>query len=143
SDEAEGRTAWELFEKISTDDVRSSCDIFRGTYDATHGGDGFVSIEVSPGRAHDTEGTDDEARRLWSTVSRPNVMVKVPGTVEGAPAVRTLIAEGLNINITLLFSLDAHRRVIEAYFAGLEDRVARGQPIDRIASVASFFVSRV
>src|SRR5437762_5253426 len=115
AEEAEGRTAWELFEKIETDDVRAACDSFRATYDATHGVDGRVSIEVSPSKANDAEATCEEARRLWKTVDRPNVMVKVPGTEQGAKAVRILIGEGLNINITLLFSIEAHRRVIEAY----------------------------
>jgi len=136
-------TAMELFELISTTDVRDACDIFRGVYDREGAKDGFVSIEVSPAAAHDLLGTVSEAARLWSTVDRPNVMVKVPGTIEGADAVRRLIASGLNINITLLFSLDAYRRVIEAYLAGLEERVAAGKDIRNIASVASFFVSRV
>ncbi len=136
-------TAMELFELISTTDVRDACDIFRGVYDREGAKDGFVSIEVSPAAAHDLLGTVSEAARLWSTVDRPNVMVKVPGTIEGADAVRRLIASGLNINITLLFSLDAYRRVIEAYMAGLEERVTAGKDIRNIASVASFFVSRV
>ena len=136
-------TAMELFELVSTSDVRDACDLFRGVYDKEGGKDGFVSIEVSPAAAHDLLGTVSEATRLWSTVDRPNVMVKVPGTIEGADAVRRLIASGLNINITLLFSLDAYRRVIEAYMAGLEERVAAGKDIKSIASVASFFVSRV
>ncbi|MEO7966049.1 MAG: transaldolase [Gemmatimonadaceae bacterium] len=136
-------SAWQLFELVETEDVRDACDIFAGVYRATKGKDGFVSIEVSPGVAHDANATIEEARRLWATVGRPNVMVKVPGTVEGAKAVRRLTAEGINVNITLLFSIDAHARVIEAYLAGLEERSAAGQPIDNISSVASFFVSRV
>jgi transaldolase len=136
-------TAMELFELISTTDVRDACDLFRGVYDKERGADGYVSIEVSPAMAHDLLGTVSEATRLWSTVDRPNVFVKVPGTVEGADAVRRLIANGININITLLFSLDAYRRVIDAYMAGLEERVAGGKDIRNIASVASFFVSRV
>jgi transaldolase len=102
-----------------------------------------VSIEVSPAAANDASATVAEAERLWSMVGRPNVMIKVPGTSEGASAVRQLIAGGKNVNITLLFAIEAHRRVIEAYFAGLEDRLRAGKPIDRVASVASFFVSRV
>jgi transaldolase len=140
---AEGMTAWELFELVETDDVRAACDIFAGVYDSTRGADGYVSIEVSPGVAHDADATVEEGRRLWKTVGRPNVMVKVPGTAEGAKAVHRLIADGINVNVTLLFSVDAHRHVIEAYLHGLEDRAAAGQPIDRIASVASFFISRV
>lgn len=136
-------TAWDLFELVETDDVRSASDLFRPVYDRTGGTDGYVSIEVSPGAAHDAASTIAEAHRLWDEVGRPNVMVKVPGTTEGALAVRQLTADGLNINITLLFSLDAYRSVIEAYMQGLEDRVAAGREITHIASVASFFVSRV
>ena len=138
-----GLTAWDLFELVETTDVRSACDAFAETYRATRGGDGFVSIEVSPGVSNDTDASVAEARRLWSTVSRPNVMVKIPGTTNGARAVRTLIADGINVNITLLFSIDAHRSVIDAYMGGLEDRLAAGGDISSIASVASFFVSRV
>jgi transaldolase len=135
--------SWELFELIETEDVRTACDLFGGVFAATRGGDGYVSIEVSPSVAHDADATVDEARRLWAAVDRPNVMVKVPGTPDGARAVRRLIADGINVNITLLFSVEAHRRIIEAYLAALEQRVEAGQPIDAIASVASFFVSRV
>jgi transaldolase len=123
--------------------VRDACDAFAGVYSSTRGGDGYVSIEISPGVSHDADAALEEARRLWKTVDRPNVMVKVPGTAEGAVAVRRLIAEGINVNITLLFALEAHERVIAAYMAGLEDRVKARQPIDGLASVASFFVSRV
>lgn len=133
----------DLFELIETDDVRTACDRFGGVFEATEGQDGYVSIEVSPSQAFDADATVIEARRLWSTVDRPNVMVKVPGTPEGARAIRRLIAEGINVNVTLLFAIEAHDRVIEAYLAGLEDRLAAGEPIDRVASVASFFVSRV
>jgi len=136
-------TAMELFELVATSDVRDACDIFRGVFDKEQGTDGFVSIEVSPAAAHDLLNTVSEGTRLWSTVDRPNVMIKVPGTVEGADATRRLTANGINVNITLLFSLDAYRRVIEAYMAGLEERVAAGKEIRGIASVASFFVSRV
>ena len=132
-----------LFELIETDDVRTACDRFASVFEDTEGHDGFASIEVSPSQAFDADATVIEARRLWKTVDRPNVMVKVPGTVEGARAIRRLIAEGINVNVTLLFAIEAHDRVIEAYIGGLEDRVAAGQSIDRLASVASFFVSRV
>jgi transaldolase len=138
-----GLTAWDLFELVETTDVRTACDIFAATYRSAGGGDGFVSIEVSPGVSSSTEASIAEARRLWSTVARPNVMVKIPGTPEGAKAVRALIADGINVNITLLFSIEAHRSVIEAYMGGLEDRLAAGKEIAGIASVASFFVSRV
>ena len=137
------QTATELFELIATTDVRDACDIFHGVFEREKGRDGFVSIEVSPALALDTAGTLSEATRLWSTVNRPNVMVKIPGTVEGVEAVRRAIANGININITLLFSLTAYGRVIEAYMAGLEDRLREGKDIRGISSVASFFVSRV
>jgi transaldolase len=138
-----GHTAMDLFELVETSDVRDACDIFLPVYEAAKGGDGFVSIEVSPASANDSQATVAEAQRLWSMVDRPNVMIKVPGTAEGAVAVRTLIGAGLNVNITLLFSLEAHRRVIHAYLDGLEDRRRAGKPVGDIASVASFFVSRV
>ncbi len=136
-------TPWQRFELVETTDVRNACDIFRPVYDAARGGDGFVSIEVSPGSANDSHATIEEAKRLWKTVDRPNVMIKVPGTAQGAEAVRRLIAEGINVNITLLFAVSAHERVIDAYIDGLEERMKAGKPIDRLASVASFFVSRV
>jgi len=136
-------TPGELFELIETDDVRTACDRFAGVFEDTEGQDGYVSIEVSPSQAFDADATVVEARRLWKTVDRPNVMVKVPGTVEGAVAIRRLIAEGINVNVTLLFAIEAHDRVIEAYLSGLEDRLAADLPINRVASVASFFVSRV
>jgi len=143
SSASSGLSSWDLFELIETDDVRSACDIFTGVHERTGGADGFVSIEVSPGSAHDTDATVLEACRLWAMVARPNVMIKVPGTPEGAVAVRRLIAEGVNVNITLLFSRGAYDSVIDAYMAGLEERVAAGKPIHHISSVASFFVSRV
>ena len=133
----------ELFELVETEDVRAACDIFAEVYDRTAGGDGYVSIEVSPAAANDADATVREAQRLWHAVDRPNLMVKVPGTAEGAIAVRQLIGQGINVNITLLFAINAHARVIDAYIAGLEDRLRGGNPIDRVASVASFFVSRV
>jgi transaldolase len=136
-------TPWELFEMIATDDVRDACDVFRQVYETSGHADGFVSIEVSPGAAHDVEETLAEARRLWTVVGRPNVMIKVPGTRDGAIAARRLIADGINVNITLLFALDAYADIIEAYLGGLEDRVRHGKAVDRVASVASFFVSRV
>jgi transaldolase len=132
-----------LFELVETTDVQHACDIFGGVYQSTRGGECYVSIEVSPAVANDSRQSIDEACRLWKEVDRPNVMVKIPGTEQGALAVRDLISRGINVNITLLFSLDAHARVIDAYMSGLEDRVAQGEPIDGIFSVASFFVSRV
>ena len=138
-----GLTPHQLFELVETTDVQRACEIFGGVYQRTRGSDGYVSIEVSPGVANDSRSSVDEAIRLWKTVDRPNVMVKIPGTEQGALAVRDLTGRGINVNITLLFSLDAHARVIDAYMSGLEDRVGRGEPIDGIFSVASFFVSRV
>jgi transaldolase len=132
-----------LFEALEVEDVRAAADVFRPVFDRTGGDDGFVSIEVNPALSHDTEGTVAEARRLWRACDRPNVMVKIPGTTEGVPAIRAALAEGININITLLFSVPRHREVMEAYLSALESRVTAGQPVDRIRSVASFFVSRV
>lgn len=138
-----GLTPEQLFELVETTDVQRACDLFAGVYSNTRGGDGYVSIECSPAVANDSAATIEEAKRLWETVDRPNVMVKVPGTEEGAVAVRELTAAGINVNITLLFSIEAHERVIDAYVAGLEDRLAANQPLDHVFSVASFFVSRV
>ena len=138
-----GTSAHDLFELVETTDVQRACDLFAGVYSGTRGNDGYVSIEVSPGVAHEHAATVEEAKRLWETVDRPNVMVKVPGTDQGALAVRELTAAGINVNITLLFSIDAHDRVIDAYMSGLEDRIAAGNPVDHLFSVASFFVSRV
>jgi transaldolase len=140
---AAGRTAWELFELVETDDVRTACDAFAATYRESGRRDGFVSIEVSPGAAHDADATVAEAHRLWAAVARPNVMIKVPGTPEGCIALERLIADGLNVNVTLLFSVGAYARVIEAYLRGLETRAAAGRELAGVASVASFFVSRV
>ncbi|MBA3890524.1 MAG: transaldolase [Gemmatimonadaceae bacterium] len=139
----DGATALELFEAVAASDVRAACDIFRPVYDRTDGVDGYVSLEVSPGTANDANETVAEAQRLWALVERPNVMIKVPGTEAGATAARRLIADGINVNVTLLFAVEAHGRVIEAYIAGLEDRAAAGKPVNRIGGVASFFVSRV
>jgi transaldolase len=136
-------TAMQLFELVETTDVRDACDIFRGVHDQSKGDDGFVSIEVSPGAANDMRATVSEAERLWATVKRPNVMIKIPGTVEGARAVERTIAAGINVNITLLFAIEAYASVIEAYMRGLEERVKAGKDISTIHSVASFFVSRV
>lgn len=136
-------TPWERFELVETTDVRNACDLFRPVYDATTGEDGYVSIEVSPGSANDATTTVAEAQRLWKTVDRPNVMIKVPGTADGAEACRRLIADGINVNVTLLFAVEAHERIIEAYIAGLEERAKANKPIGRVSSVASFFVSRV
>lgn len=138
-----GSDASTIYEHISQRDVQSAADVFRPLYDKTDGADGYVSLEVNPHLARNTEGTIEEARRLWSALNRPNVFIKVPATVEGLPAIQQLISEGININVTLIFGLPRYRQVAEAYTAGLENRSAQGNPIDHIASVASFFVSRI
>jgi transaldolase len=132
-----------VYEALAIDDIRAAADILRPIYDESGGTDGFVSLEVSPLLANDLEGTIDEAARLWEAVDRPNLMVKIPATDEGLGAIEESIASGLNINVTLLFSTDMYERVMDAYIRGLERRVAAGQPVSGIASVASFFVSRV
>ncbi len=139
----QGKQAPEIFEAVEVEDIRNACDLFAPLYEQSGGCDGFVSIEVSPGAARDAEGTRVEARRLWASVGRPNLMVKIPGTLEGAAVIQEMLTEGININITLLFSIESYKRVALAYVAALEQRHAQGQPIDRISSVASFFVSRV
>jgi transaldolase len=138
-----GRGPGEIFESLAVADVQAACDAFRPLYDETGGRDGFVSIEVSPRLAHDADGTAHEADRLWRSVARPNAMVKIPGTRAGLTAINQSIAAGINVNVTLLFSVERYGEVIEALFRGLEGRVDRGLPVDTIGSVASFFVSRV
>ena len=132
-----------ILDAIMIEDIRSATDLFRPVYDRTGGEDGFVSVEVSPDLAWDTRASIEEARRLWKAIERPNLMVKIPGTAEGLPAIRECLAEGININITLLFSVDRYHEVMDMWFAAMEQRVERGDPVDRVASVASFFVSRV
>jgi transaldolase len=132
-----------IYEALAIKDIRHAADILRPIYETSGRKDGFVSLEVSPLLAHETEDTIAEAIRLFETVDRPNLMIKIPGTPEGLPAIETCIARGLNINITLLFSCEVYSRVVDAYFAGLEQRAERGERIDGIGSVASFFVSRV
>jgi transaldolase/transaldolase/glucose-6-phosphate isomerase len=132
-----------LFEALAIQDIRSACDLFAPVWRDTDHLDGYVSLEVSPTLAHDTQGTIAAAARLWKAVDRPNVMIKIPGTPEGVPAVRATIAAGINVNVTLLFAVDAYAAAASAYIDGLEDRAKAGQPIDQIASVASVFVSRI
>ena len=139
----DGKTGNEIYEEVVLDDIAHAADLFRPLYDSTNGGDGFVSLEVSPLLAHNTDGTIREAKSLFSRVNRPNVMIKVPATDKGLPAIEELIASGLNINVTLIFSVHRYEEVAEAYIRGLERRAQAGQPIDRIGSVASFFVSRI
>ena len=133
----------DLYETMAVDDIQHAADVLRPVFERTRGLDGFVSLEVSPYLALRTEDTIAEARRLWKWVDRPNLMVKVPGTEQGAPSVRILIEDGININVTLLFALSAYQAVAEAYMVGLEARLAHGHDISRISSVASFFVSRI
>ena len=132
-----------VLDSIMIEDIRLAADLFRPVYDRTAGEDGFISVEVSPDIAWETEASIAEARRLWTAIARPNLMVKIPGTAAGIPAIRDCLAEGININITLLFSVDRYHQVMDAWFDAMERRVERGQPVDRLASVASFFVSRV
>jgi transaldolase len=132
-----------IYETLSQRDVQSAADEFRSVYEKTDGKDGYVSLEVNPHLAHDTKGTIEEARRLWAALNRPNVFIKVPATSEGLPAIQQLISEGININVTLLFGLPRYRQVAEAYIAGIEARAAQGKPVNHIASVASFFLSRI
>jgi len=138
-----GDTPMQMYEKIAIADIQEAAQILLPVYEASHHKDGFVSLEVSPYLAHDTEGTLAEARRLWKAVGRPNLMIKVPATPAGIPAIRKLIGEGINVNVTLIFAVSAYRQVAEAFLQGLEDRLATGQPIASVASVASFFVSRI
>lgn len=139
----EGKTDEQIFEALAMEDIRRTADLLRPVYDATDGVDGYVSLEVSPTLAHDTEGTIAGAWRLFTTLDRPNVMIKVPATPAGAPAIQALIAEGINVNVTLIFSLAHYEAVAEAYIAGLEQRAGAGNDLSKVASVASFFISRV
>src|SRR5699024_4994113 len=139
----EGRSPAEIYEALVTTDVRDACDIFHPLYNQLESQDGFVSLEVSPHLAHDTQGSIQEARRLWQSVNRPNLFIKIPGTVEGVPAIEELLFEGININITLLFSIEHYEAVAQAYLRALERRLEANQPVNNIASVASFFLSRI
>ena len=141
--DAKSSSAMALYEKIAIRDVQDAADIFRAVNTETKGRDGYVSLEVSPNLAFDTQATIEEARRLWKTVSRPNVMIKIPATPQGLPAIRQALEEGININITLLFAQSAYEQVAEVFIAALEARAAKNQDIAHIASVASFFVSRI
>lgn len=140
---AKGKSPAAIFEALAVQDVQRAADVFRPVYDKSGGNDGFVSIEVGPHLARDTEGSVAEARRLWMSCARPNVMVKIPGTAQGVPAIRRCLAEGININITLLFSVERYREVMEAYLSACEERVSKGEAVHGLHSVASFFVSRV
>jgi transaldolase len=139
----EGKEVNAIYEALSQRDVQNAADEFRMVYDKTAGKDGYVSLEVNPHLAHDTKGTVEEARRLWKALARPNVLIKVPATTEGLSAIQELISEGINVNVTLLFGLPRYRQVAKAYLAGLAARASRGKPLQQVASVASFFVSRI
>src|SRR5919108_552618 len=139
----EGYEIHELYERLVATDIQDACDILRPVYDASDGEDGFVSLEVSPHLVHDTAGTMVEARRLWNAVARPNVFIKIPGTPAGVPAIEEMLYEGININITLLFAIKDYEAVAQVYIRALERRVAEGKPVQHVASVASFFLSRI
>ena len=139
----EGKSVDQIYTALTVVDIQRTADLFRPVYERLDGADGFVSLEVSPYLARDTAKTIADARRLWGAVARPNVMIKVPATIEGLPAIQQLIGEGINVNITLLFGLPRYRQVAEAYLAGLETLAAQGKPLKSIASVASFFLSRI
>jgi len=138
-----GKSVKEIYETLTVADVGAAADVFRPLFNRVDGKDGFVSLEVNPHLAHDTDGTIKEARHLWQALDRPNVLIKVPATKEGLAAIRQLISEGINVNVTLLFGLPRYKEVAEAYIAGLEALAAKGEPLRRVASVASFFLSRI
>lgn len=138
-----GAAAMDRYEYLAIQDIKAAADTLRPVYDRLGGKDGYVSLEVSPYLANDTDGTIAEAAKLWAAVDRPNLMIKIPGTPAGTPAIAATIDAGINVNVTLLFSIEAYKAVALAFVAGLENRVSRGEPIDKIASVASFFVSRI
>ena len=139
----EGKPAIEIFETLAVKDIQDACDLFTNIYQESDGHDGFVSLEVNPTLANDTDATCEEVMRLWELVERPNLMVKIPATLAGIPAIERSIANGVNVNVTLIFSQDRYEKVMNAYLSGLEQRAKAGKPLDRIASVASFFVSRM
>lgn len=139
----EGLPTYKIYESLIFDDIRHACDIFRPIYEQSNGLDGYISIEVPPTIAHDTEATINEARRYYQEIGRENVMIKIPGTSSGLPAVEQVIADGINVNVTLLFSVDSYINTAWAYISGLEKRAAEGKDISKIASVASFFLSRI
>ncbi|BAW80344.1 transaldolase [Candidatus Nitrosoglobus terrae] len=139
----EGRSPTEIYEALVTTDVHDACTLLQPLYDKVSGQDGFISLEVSPHLAHDTQGSIKEARRLWQEVSRPNLLIKIPGTAEGIPAIEELLFEGISINVTLLFSVERYEAVAQAYLRALERRIESGRSVNNITSVASFFISRI
>lgn len=138
-----GASKEKIYESLAVADIQAACDLFLPLYNETNGGDGYVSLEVSPYLAHDTAGTAADAARLWAWVDRPNLMIKIPGTKEGLPAITQSIAAGINVNVTLIFSITRYEEVMESFIAGLEQRLSAGQPIVHVGSVASFFISRI
>jgi len=138
-----GKSREEIYEELVIADIQRAAELFLPLYQETNGGDGYISLEVNPHLAHDSKGTAVEAQRLWEQVDRPNLMVKIPATKEGLPAIRQTIAAGVNVNVTLIFGIDRYRSVMEAYLDGLSDRLERGEEIHGVASVASFFISRI
>ncbi len=138
-----GHSKEEIYEALAVEDIRAAADLFRELYEESNRGDGYVSLEVSPYLAYDSEATVREAKRLWERVDRPNLMIKIPATREGLPAITAAIAQGLNINVTLIFSQERYVEVMDAYLSGLEQRLDAGRPLEHVASVASFFVSRI
>jgi transaldolase len=139
----EGLSTDEIYERLTTDDIRAAADVLREVYDRTDGIDGFVSIEVDPRLADDSEGSVEAARRIWATIGRPNIMIKIPGTPAGLSVIEQLLTEGINVNITLLFGLASYTAVANAYLKALQTRISNGSEVSRLASVASFFLSRV
>lgn len=139
----QGKSAMDIYHALTLEDIQRTADLLRPVYNATNGRDGFVSLEVSPHLAHDTGGTVAEARRLWAALGRPNVLIKVPATSAGLPAIRQLLSEGINVNVTLLFGLARYREVTEVYVSALRLRAAQGLPLEVVSSVASFFLSRI
>jgi transaldolase len=138
-----GASVEDAIRELTTEDVRRACDVFRNVWQSTGGLDGRVSLEVDPGKAHDTEATVTEAVDLWKTVDRPNLMIKIPATPEGLPAITRVLAEGISVNVTLIFSVARHREVMDAFLSGMEQARSNGHDLGAMASVASFFVSRV
>lgn len=139
----EGKDSKFIYEALSQRDVRAAADVFKNVYDRTSGNDGYVSLEVNPHLAFDTEGTIEEARRLWISVDRPNILIKIPATAEGLPAIRQLISEGININVTLIFGIERYLQVVDEYIAGIMERIEHNEPVNNVVSVASFFLSRI
>jgi transaldolase len=138
-----GSSAVQIYEQLAVEDIQTAADLFLPLYQKSQGYDGYVSLEVSPTLAYDTEGTIADAKRLWQWVKRPNLMIKIPATKQGLPAIRQAIAAGINVNVTLIFSRERYKEVMEMYLSGLEDRLMSNAEINSVASVASFFISRI